>query len=92
MEKDFNELLRLLRIQSFNELLLFENGKLKDYHDLYEFKYKIRTLCEVIYHAASGMTNDVHFDQIILTSKKLTMDLIYSLTDKQRLLDYVSNK
>jgi len=90
MEKDFKELLRLLQIKSLNELLLFENGKLRDYHDLYEFKYKMRNFCEIVYNAASGLINNFNIDQVILAFKKLTMDLVYSLTDKQELLRYVS--
>lgn len=90
MEKDFKELLRLLQIKSLNELLLFENGKLKSYHDLYEFKYKMRNFCEIIYSATSCLTNNFNIDQIISAFRKLTLDMVYSLTDKQELLRYVA--
>lgn len=90
MEKDFKELLRLLQIKSLNELLLFENGKLRSYHDLYIFKYKMRNFCEIVYNAASSLTNSFNIDQIISAFGKLTLDIVYSLTDKQELLRYVA--
>jgi len=90
MEKDFKELLRLLQIKSLNELILFENGKLRGYHDLYDFKYKMRNFCEIVYSAASSLINNFNIDQVVSAFRKLTVDLVYSLTDKQELLRYVS--
>ncbi|TCK85012.1 hypothetical protein [Albibacterium bauzanense] len=90
MEKDFKELLRLLQIKSLNELLFFENGKLKGYHDLYVFKYKMRNFCEIVYSAAANLTNNFTIDQIISAFRKLTLDMVYSLTNKQELLRYVA--
>lgn len=90
MEKDFKELLRLLQIKSLNESIFFENGKLRDYYNLYEFKYKMRNFCEIIYNAASCLRNRFNIDQIISAFRKLTVSLVYSLTDKQELLKYVA--
>ena len=90
MEKDFNELLRLLQIKSLNELVLFENGKLNGDHNLYVFKYKMRSFCEIVYSAASSLINNFNMDQIVSAFGKLTIDMVYSLTSRQELLRYVS--
>jgi hypothetical protein len=90
MEKDFKELLRLLEIKSFNELLIFENGRLKCTNDLYVFKYKMRNFCELVYNSASSLINKFRLDQIVSAFKNLTMELVNRLEDRKALLNYVS--
>lgn len=91
MEKDFKELLRLLQIKSLNELLIFENGKLRNSYDLYEFKYKVRSFCDMVYSAASSLINNFSIDQVISAFRNLSVNMVYDLTDKQKLLRYVAN-
>lgn len=91
MEKDFRELLRLLEIKSLNELLIFEDGKLSDSYDLYEFKYKTRNFCDMVYCASSSLVNSFRIEQVISAFRNLSVNMVNNLTDKQELLRYVSN-
>ncbi|HUH18832.1 hypothetical protein [Albibacterium sp.] len=89
MEKDFKELLRLLQIKSFNEFFLFENGKLRNYHNLYVFKYKLRNFCEMVY-STSCLTNDFKIEEVISAFERLASEMVYELKDKQELLKYIA--
>lgn len=59
MEKDFKELVLLLRIDSNDDLFTFDNGKLQPYNSNLDFQYHLTNLYDLVLNAVSNTKDPI---------------------------------